>query len=171
MTTYCGIDLSLTSTGVCVRYEDETVTRLVTSKPAKTLDQTIDRLRYLTETVTGLVPRYAHVAVEGPSYGSTTGHQHDRSGLWWLVVDALNRQRATIVSVPPKTRAMYATGNGSAGKDAVLAAMIRKHPLLPINDNNVADAVALCDIAARYFGHPVDDLPETHTRAMKGIRP
>lgn len=176
MSYFVGLDLSLTGTGVCVRpgdgsSDDGVVLVLVQTKPQKCLGDTYLRLRQIVAKVTDHVPSGSKVCVEGPSYGSVNGHQHDRSGLWWMIYEQLNGLGCEIVSVPPTSRAMYATGKGNAGKDSVLAAMVRKHPSLLINDNNIADAVALCDMACRFYAHPVDpDLPETHMRAMKGIK-
>lgn len=170
MRAVVGLDLSLTGTGVCIRDGETTETELFVTKPERSTLGTWQRLASIASTVCVLVPNGSLVCVEGPSYGSRNGHQHDRSGLWWLVVSMLYECGCTVIVCPPTSRAMYATGKGNAPKDAVLAAMIRKHPELDITNNNVADAVALCDIASRYAGQPVDpDLPQTHTRAMKGI--
>jgi hypothetical protein len=100
---------------------------------------------------------------------SKFGHPHDRSGLWWLVYDMLAAKSCTVVSVAPTSRAKYATGKGNAGKDAVLAEVIRKHLDLDIRSNDVADAVILDDIARRLSGQPADTPPATHLKAMEGI--
>lgn len=169
--TTAGLDLSLTSTGICVTVAGERYIRRVQTKPAPGLRSTRKRLLSITAEVEKMVARGSYVCVEGPSMASKFGHPHDRSGLWWLVVDMLMRNSCTVVSVPPKSRAKYATGNGNAAKDAVLAAVIRKHPDLPIVCNDVADAVALDDIANRLNGTPLDDPPATHLKAMEGITP
>ena len=165
-----GIDLSLTSTGLA---DNRGRTERVRTKPATTVPGTVRRLLDITEAVRGFADIWASldiqddadlVVIEGPSYGSTTGQQHTRGGLWWLVVSSL--RDFPILVVPPTTRAMYATGKGNAGKDEVLTSAIRRYPAYDITGNDVADAVVLAAIGARMLGHPIDDLPKTHLRAL-----
>lgn len=165
-----GIDLSLTSTGICVTGDGERYIRRIQTKAVPDLRATRRRLLSISAEIEGMVPRGSYVCIEGPSMASKFGHPHDRSGLWWLVVDMLMRNSCTVVSVPPTSRAKYATGKGNAAKDAVLAAVIRKHPDLPIVCNDVADAVALDDMANRFNGTPLDDPPATHLKALEGVK-
>lgn len=168
-----GIDLSLTSTGLADSHG--TTLRLKTS-PTSGADATWEthrRLRHIAREVTSFVDGYGYdladlVVIEGPSLGSSTGQAHTRGGLWWLTIDYILRAdgSASILVVPPTTRAMYATGKGNAGKDEVLAAAIKRYPTLNITGNDVGDAVILSAIGARMLGHPIDDLPKTHLRAL-----
>jgi crossover junction endodeoxyribonuclease RuvC len=157
-----GLDLSLTSTGVAVATQDGAVTDRITSKPVPnaTLEDRDVRLyaieRRVMEYVTGDVDL---VVVEGPSYGSTTGHQHDRAGLWWLVVDALFRRGQRVVEVPPSSRMKYATGRGNASKDDVLSAVIRRYPHVDVNGNDEADALILAAMGARHLERPLEPGP------------
>ncbi|HEY8296341.1 MAG TPA: hypothetical protein VIG41_13440 [Micrococcaceae bacterium] len=171
MTTTAGLDLSLTGTGVAITVDGQRSIARISTPPTADLSGTHKRLLKIVDAVEHLVPRGSLVCIEGPSMASKFGHPHDRSGLWWLVADMLYRNSCRIVAVPPTTRAKYATGKGNAGKDAVFAAVIRKHPDLPINSNDVADAVILDDIANRLNGTPLDSPPETHLKAMEGIAP
>jgi hypothetical protein len=166
--TTAGLDLSLAGTGVAVTEDGQRTINRISTKPTADLSGTHKRLLSIVAAIEHLVPRGSLVCIEGPSMASKFGHPHDRSGLWWLVADMLYRNSCTIVSVPPTTRAKYATGKGN---DLVFAAVIRKHPALPINSNDVADAVILDDIANRLNGTPLDDPPATHLKAMEGITP
>ena len=77
---------------------------------------------------------------------------------------------APILTVPPPTRAMFATGRGNAGKDEVLAAAIRRYPAWGIAGNDIADATVLAAIGARLLGHPLEEsLPQTHLRALNKL--
>jgi crossover junction endodeoxyribonuclease RuvC len=149
-----GLDLSLTGTGVAIFDEGGIRTGLITSKGKKvdTLAQRAARLTTLFEQITNLIPERALVVIEAPTPGSN-GHQHDRSGLWWMVVSYL-RPFNVVVEIAPGTVKKFATGNGAAGKDAMLAAAIRRYPSAEVNDNNVADAVHLMAMGARHLGHP-----------------
>ncbi len=148
-------------------------TRRIQSKGAKdaTLAERQDRLNQITEQVITHVDGADLIIIEGPSYGSNTGSQHDRSGLWWLIVDNLIDHGHPVVEVSPHQRQMYATGRGNASKDQVLAAAIKRYPLWDITGNDIADAVILTAIGARAIGRPIEDsLPQTHLRAMDKLR-
>jgi len=96
------------------------------------------------------------VVIEGPSYASTGGSSHDRSGLWWLVVGNLYARGIDVVEVAPNTLKKYATGKGNASKDAVLSAMVRRFPDLDFDSNDLADALALASMGARHLARPVE---------------
>ena len=177
-----GIDLSLTSTGLADSYGQ---TRRVQTKPAGTgVAEVLARLHTISEAVSNFAnvyvvdpaywePSPALVVVEGPSFASTGGQQHTRSGLWWMAVDAVNDYGIVndppipILVVPPTTRAMYAAGKGNAGKDEVLASAIKRYPAWDITGNDIADAVVLCAIGARLLGQPIEgSLPKANLRAL-----
>ncbi len=177
-----GVDLSLTSTGLADSHGR--VQRVQTKGHAS--DSTADVLRRLnhisievaTFATRGMsegagsryaVPNPAHlVVIEGPAYSrGAMGGQHLRAGQWWLVADRIDIRDLPILVVPPNVRAMYATGKGNAGKDAVLAAAIKRYPAWEITGNDIADAAILAAIGARMLGHPVEDsLPKSHLRAL-----
>lgn len=171
-----GVDLSLASNGLAD--SRGRVQRVQTKGHAS--DSTCDVLRRLnhialevaTFATMGMsdsgagsryaVPDQSHlVVIEGPAFSrGAMGGQHARAGLWWLVADRID-------VVPPNVRAMYATGKGNAGKDAVLAAAIKRYPAWEITGNDIADAAILAAIGARMLGHPVEDsLPKSHLRAL-----
>jgi len=116
----------------------------------------------------GHVAHPADLAViEGPAYSrGQMGGQHAKAGSWWLIVDNLASAGIPILVVPPNVRAMYATGKGNAGKDEVLAAVVKRYPGYDVDSNDIADALAMCALGARLLGHPIDDLPKTHLRAL-----
>ena len=178
-----GLDLSLSSTGVAILGDGEHRILTLGSKPAgdrlrdrrRRLRDRRRRLSSLTDDIWDATETLGHpalVVVEGPSYGSRTGSQHDRSGLWWLVVDMLSDVDTApeVVEVPPACRTRYATGKGNADKDAVLAAAVRRYPWADVTGNDTADALILAAMGRRALGHPVDDpLPKTHLAAMAGV--
>jgi len=150
-----GLDLSLTGTGVVHIDEVGISTSLIKSKGTRrdSLAQRAHRLATLREQITDLIPERALVVVEQPAYASGTGSMHDRSGLWWLMVASLIPFH-NVTEVAPGTVKKFATGKGNAGKDEMLAAAIRRYPSADITDNNVADAMHLAAMGARYLGHP-----------------
>lgn len=155
--TVVGLDPSLTGTGVA-RIDDygiHTVLIKSTGKKGDSLASRARRLASLLSQIGNLVPEGALVVIEQPAYSQTGGSHHDRSGLWWLVVAFLHNFHK-IVEVAPGTLKKFATGVGNAGKDQMLAAAIRRYPAAEVVDNNVADAVHLAAMGARYLGHPLE---------------
>lgn len=164
-----GLDLSLAATGL----SDGIRTWLIKSRGAKdaTLDQRGRRLSRLADEIVDSTTAESPdlVLVEGPSFGQARqGGQHDRAGLWWLVVEALitGGYGLHVVEVPPATLKMYATGKGNASKDEVLAQVVRRYPDVDVFENNTADALVLAAMGLRHSGHTIDVLPQQHLRAM-----
>ena len=171
------VDLSLTSTGIAMLevgpFSGWTgIVERITSegRADATLPERVDRITKLASTVWVQCSNADLVLIEGPSYGSKGGHKHDRSGLWWLVLDSLWRSKIPVVEVAPNTLKRYATGKGIAGKDQVLAAVVRRYPTVEVTGNDEADALVLAAMGARHLGEPIDDpLPKTHLAAMDAV--
>lgn len=172
--TVMGIDLSLTCTGIAIMTGGTLQTHTVRSrgKSDASLSERATRLRFMALDlelhVIKIKPRV--VVIEGPSYNSRHGHPHDRSGLWWMVVSALQHRAIPVTEVPPMCRAKYGTGDGRANKDQVLYAARTRWGYEGC-DHNEADAVILAAMGARVLGCTKDDdLPVTHLSAMEKIR-
>lgn len=175
-----GLDLSLTSTGLAfMRWNegDDALERVTmrlrsTGDANATLYQRAARLHRLAHDIIDATASVSPdlVVVEQPAFSRTTGHMHDRSGLWWMVTGQLIAHDHRTVEVAPTARAKYATGAGNAGKDAVLAAAVKRYPDWDITGNDVADAVILAAMGARHLGHPIDSLPQVHLAAMTKVR-
>lgn len=155
---YVGLDLSLTSTGVAIIHGNVTTVQRLTSKGSKgaTTAQQTERILNIVERIARAVPDTEHtrIAVEGPSYGSTGSAAHILGGLWWMVRAYL--RDSDVIVVPPGTVKKYATGKGNAGKDEVLAAVVRRYPTVEVRGNDEADALVLAAIVARLNGAPID---------------
>jgi len=163
-----GLDLSLTSTGVAT-IDPEGVVVLDRWRPNATGHP---RLDWLGDQVAHVIAGARLVVMEGPAYGSaklaSASGQHERAGLWWLVAHQVWRAGIPMAVVPPNVRAMYGAGKGNAGKDEVLAAVIRRHPALPIRGNDQADALILAAMGVRHLGRPLEEfLPQENLRAME----
>jgi crossover junction endodeoxyribonuclease RuvC len=173
-----GVDLSLTCTGIAVATQNGAVTDRITSKPTPhaTLTDRTNRLQTLARVVVGFTKGADLVVIEAPTYATNTGSQHDRSGLWWLVVARLSSALVPTVEVSPTTRCRYATGRGNASKDDVLSAVIRRYPHVDVNGNDEADALILAAMGARFLGRPIEPLrgqvcalAQTHLAAMDAV--
>ncbi|QDZ15803.1 crossover junction endodeoxyribonuclease RuvC [Humibacter ginsenosidimutans] len=167
-----GLDLSLTATGIATVGDTTNVLTLKSKGNATaTLDERALRLHNLTLDIITRAVFGDTVVIEQPAYGQTGGSHHDRSGLWWLVVDALIPEVDRLIEVTPQTVKKYATGKGNASKDEVLAAVVRRYPNVPVANNNEADALILAAIGARLSGTPIESgLPLTHIDALAKVR-
>jgi Holliday junction resolvasome RuvABC endonuclease subunit len=166
MTRIVGVDPSLTSTGVCVvNVTDERCTvafeSVTSSAPKRPADrkqprtiQRVRRIRALRNAIVDLCRGADLVVIEAPTYSpSTSGAQHDRSGLWWTTVMSLDHLDIPLVEVSPTTVKKFATGKGNADKTSVAAALTRWWPSdlpgidQPYGDDQF-DALALASIGA-----------------------
>lgn len=170
-----GLDLSLTATGVATIANGIAETR--TLKPAPKM-LAHERLAWVVQEVWEYAGRFQFdlvdlVVVEGPSYGNQgsgrqSGH-HERAGLWWLMTHTLWEHGSYTAVVPPAALKKYATGKGSAGKDAVLLATARRFPNFA-GDNNEADALWLAAMGADHLGEPVVAMPAAHRAALDAVK-
>lgn len=181
MIVVVGLDLSLTSTGaaritpdgvtVC-RIESKTRARRKTD-PQPTLADRGMRLRRHATNVLSLCSGARMVCVEGPSFASSGAGTWDRAGFWWMIVNSLLASGIPVVEIPPSNLKTYALGKGNGAgtdKDQVLAAVVRRYPDVDVTGNDVADALVLAAMGARFAGFPIDDLPQTHLRGMTKVR-
>lgn len=170
-----GLDLSLTSAGA-VRVEDGRIIGHLNPKTkgsrSATLHQRRERLYGIANEVVDFAKGVDLAVVEAPSYGSTGGSAHDRSGLWWIVVDALRHDGIPVVEVAPQTRAKYGSGKGNSKKDVVFAFVVELYTGLfgmKIPNDDVADAIILAAMGSRHLGQPVEDweIDEPRLAAME----
>jgi crossover junction endodeoxyribonuclease RuvC len=159
-----GLDLSLSSTGVASSLG--WVDRI---KPKTT---GLTRMREIVAAIHMFTSTSAIglVVVEGPSFGSVTGSQHERGGLWWMVVEAIDRRGIPWMQVPPAVLKKYATGRGNAPKDEVLAAAIRRFPESAIRGNDEADALWLAAIGAQLSGEPMCSMPAVNCAGLTKLK-
>lgn len=172
-----GLDLSLTGTGVASNVRGVDLVES-TGHKGDSLVQRHKRLQNLTVDILGAFvdlddvtcDQPSLVVIEQPAFSRTQGSQHDRSGLWWLVVSTLHDLDIPVAEIVPGQLKKYATGKGGAGKDVVLAEVVRRFPEYTGNNNNTADAYVLMAMGLDHLGHPLVDLPKTHRDALDAVR-
>lgn len=184
-----GLDLSLTSAGIARLTTidgDDPLTWTCTVGASGETDATLaqrwwrldaQRTRVLSEVGTPDL-----VVVEGPAMASAHGQQHDRSGLWWLILDDLLGRGAAVVEVPPLTLKVWATGSGAtSGPNKVTKARVVREvrrdyghlfdiPSEAHGGSDIADAVALATLGAAHLGAPLVEVPTSHLRALRKVR-
>lgn len=164
-----GIDMSMTGMGVA-RIDTRTgdiATLLLKSSPHRARARTARgksvqllrhraaRLHRLASAVVSFAQMSDLAVIEAPSYGSKGGMSRDRDGLWWLIVGELEADICAVAEVAPKSRALYATGDGGADKSMILAAC-RNDYACELDDDNIADALVLAAMGARQYGEPIE---------------
>lgn len=158
-----GLDLSLTSTGVaCNR---GWVERIRTGPNPNVFE----RLRVIAGTVASFASGADLIVVEGLAMGSQTGQHLTRAGMWHVVMENLDARGYRWAQVPPATLKKYATGKGNAGKDEVLAAVIRRFPNVEVRGNDEADALVLAAMGADHLGFPMVDMPAVNRGALAKV--
>lgn len=165
-----GLDLSLTSTGAAVIEGARVGLTCIRPDPGAGDHPRIDFIR---SRVWHLAELADLVVIEGPSYGSVTGKQHERAGLWWICARMLWRAGIPYAVVVPAALKKYALGKGSGkgtGKDQVLAAAIRRYPMADADGNDVADALVLAAMGADHLGCPLAPVPQAHRAALAGVK-
>ncbi|MFJ3923068.1 hypothetical protein [Streptomyces sp. NPDC090022] len=158
-----GLDLSLTSTGIA---------GVDWAEALKPRHKGHRRLSWLKCEIYDRTKAADLVVVEGPAFGhgAQAGH-HELGGLWWMITHDLWRRNLPYAVCPPKVRAMYATGNGNAGKGEVRDG-VRQHfgvECEGASRYDKADAVAMACLGAHWLGYPVVALPDSHTRALGSV--
>lgn len=154
-----GLDLSLTSTGLV---DGAGEAHLIGSK-----QRGLDRLAELRDLILDNLAGATLVAIEGYAYGRPN-QAHQLGELGGVIRLALHERDIHIANVPPSTVKLWATGKGNAPKDAVLAAAVRRWP--DINDNNIADAAWLRDLAEHaYSGKDTPEIPAAKARALIAV--
>lgn len=149
-----GVDPSISSTGVAVLGPLTCATLRIQSKPGgQDLAHQLARMRHQVIAVHAAVEEVTPslIVMEGPAYGSPNQMGHMLAGFWWLLAHALEKV-APIAVVQPSTLKKYATGNGRASKDEMVAAAVRGFSQVRIKGNDEADALALAAMGADRFG-------------------
>jgi len=160
-----GLDFSLTSTGVAGATWTEAL------QPKKLSSWA--RLRYICDGVRAYVTDFAPdlVVVEGPSYNSIGGHQHERGGLWWMATEIIDSLAIPIASAPPSNIKKYATGVGGgpkAGKDFVMLSAARHFPWFE-GGNDEADALWACAMGYDRLEAPLAKMPAVNRTALEKV--
>lgn len=171
MTAVLGIDQSLRGTGLALYADGETVTALVRADLGEGVAGIRQAVRYIVGRVVTFAPACDLYVLEAPiipRHGS--GLALERAWLFGLLFDQLY-SRGQVATVHPMTRALYATGNGRASKEEVVAAVAAVHSPLAVVDDNVADALALMGMGCRWLGSPVDgEISSKQAKAMRSAR-
>lgn len=153
------LDVSLTSTGWCAE-----------GVPGRIVPKDVvgaARLDLVRERIAGLLGPYVDLVVlEGYAYGARGRAAVSMGELGGVVRLLLHRRRVRWVEVSPSTLKRYATGSGSAGKDAVLVEAVRRLDYEG-SSHDEADALWLWALGMDAAGYPVVEVPKAHREAIE----
>lgn len=172
-----GIDPSLTNTGIAILHDGQPV--LLRSIGHGTLSgrsyaHRSDRIVSECRAVVNALGAASDLAViEGPAYGACNASTHDGSGLWWGLYSTLRARSIPIAVVAPKTRALWATGDGNADKRTVLTT-VRSwawRPKTHVANHDQADALVLAAIGAFHAGDPMPfEVKDRHSANLAAVQ-
>jgi crossover junction endodeoxyribonuclease RuvC len=168
-----GLDLSLVSTGVAGYRITDGPARVwvdrIDGKPWSSLP-TMRRLRTIRAHVLEHVRDADLVVVESLALSRQTGQHLTRAGLWHMVMERVDTLDIPWCEVSPTTLKKYATGRGNAGKDEVLAAVVRRYPDVEVTGNDDADALVLVAMAAHHYQvSTLPTVPASHAAALDKV--
>ena len=161
-----GIDPSLTGTGIA---SSRGWVELVGQKDVTKLPllPRIAAVARLAAEVVQLVGTPDLVVIERPAFSRSGGGAVERHALWFEIVRSLIARQIPVAEAANQHRMRYATGKGSAQKNAIVDAVARRLPLFDTSGNdNLCDAAVLCALGCDWLGHPLAVMPATHRRAV-----
>jgi len=159
-----GLDLSLTSTGICVNG----ATSAITSKHKEVwrLKDIRDQLfLYLLERkVQGAV-------IEGYAFSARNSQSHKIGELGGVVRLLLHEMMIPFVDVPPTSRAKFATGRGNAAKTEVISAVSARTGLIwsGKSADDECDAWLLEEMGLQALGLGKYSWPEVNMSSLRNV--
>jgi Holliday junction resolvasome RuvABC endonuclease subunit len=163
--TILGLDLSLTSTGICVdgRYYAITPKNLAG----------IERLDHISSAILAEIAASSvdAVIVEGYSFASRASQAHSIGELGGVVKTDLWRNGIPVVVVPPTSRAKFATGRGNAPKEEVISAVSARTGIVWSGGSadDMCDAWILEEMALCWLGMSRWSWPDANLLALEKV--
>lgn len=184
MAIVCGIDPSLTSTGIAIlRGGRPVLLRSVGTTPdVKDWDHRVRRITRQCWNVVRLIERKGRpdlAMVEAPLTFDTGGDAYDRYALFVELMRHLQHWGTPTAVVNNLTRCKWATGKGGKSSKEITRAQHKREVLeavrktwepwaAHITNDDIADGLTLAEIGARGAGDPLHFPPAPrHIRAMQ----
>ena len=164
-----GIDQSLTSTGLAVASGPAARPLLARIRTGKLRGH--DRLALILAEIAQQADGCGLAVLERViNYPGKGDAPLDLSGLSWMIRHMLWQRDIPYVVISPPERAKFITGSGGAGKDEVLAAVIRRFgPDVPVMSNDVADALVFAAMGCEWLGQPIVALPAAQREVIWSV--
>ena len=164
MPTIVGLDLSLTSTGMCVNGDAGSMSTTLKGIP---------RLNCISSMITNRLSEVSDpaVCIEGYSFGSRNSQAHSIGELGGVVRMALWKRDIPWVDIPPTCRAKFATGKGNAAKNEVVSSISARTGIVWSGKgaDDMCDAWILEEMGRVHFGIARYEWPQVNLSAMDKV--
>lgn len=164
MPTSVGLDLSLTSTGICANGDAQTISTNLKGIP---------RLNCISSMITNRLSEVLSpmVCIEGYSFGSRNSQAHSIGELGGVVRLTLWKRNIPWVDIPPTCRAKFATGKGNAAKNEVVSAISARTGIVWSGKgaDDMCDAWILEEMGLVHFGLSRYNWPKENLSALEKI--
>jgi crossover junction endodeoxyribonuclease RuvC len=179
----CGIDPSLTGTGIAILHDGNPIALKKIGYPGHNGASDLDRSRRvvsLRHEIVNYVRQFTPhlVTIESPAYAQNHGSACDRHAYWHYLIHEFGvAGPERYAGITPTARAMFATGNGHASKKQVIDTVntwwphlnLRTEPVTRQQDNE-ADAVVLAVMGAAWAGDPLPfEMKDRHRNNLEAI--
>ena len=145
------LDISIRCTGYCVFDGNKNLIAFGTIKTNNN-NSMYERLNHLVKRIRSLVIEHEieQCAIEAPAYGARGAMSYSLFGVHFFVVWLLNSLRLSVAQYTPTSLKKFATGNGRAGKEDMVAALPNEVRQLFVN-SNLKKTTGLYDVTDAYF--------------------
>lgn len=147
MSNFCGIDLSLSGTGIVVINKKHKILEklLVSTSPNLSVEERID---IIVKKFDSIILKYniEEANVEGLAFGLRGQRSLELAGLHYCFRVRLVTHKIPFRITPPTVLKKFVTGSGKAKKNLMLLSVYKKWKVT-FKDDNLADAYSL----ARYL--------------------
>ena len=158
----CGIDPSLTGTGVAVlgstpddTWTTHTFTVSTTGRDSDDDARQLDRMCYVVSTVADVAAHSDVLVIERPAFAARGSATVLLAGLYWELLRRVLRWEIPTVLVTPSSLKKYATSKGNADKRTVSRATALMWPEVATKSGDEDDALVLASIGADMLDLPM----------------
>jgi len=161
---FVGIDLSLTSTGICHGGSPSVIS--TKSRGPERLSEVSKKVLDYCNSVNN-----CFVLIEGYSFASRNSQAHSIGELGGCVRLRLWEAGIPFVEIPPTCRAKFATGKGNAGKSEVISSISARTGIIwsGAGADDMCDAWVLEEMGLAKVGESEYDWPLTNLSAMDKV--
>lgn len=161
---FVGVDLSLTSTGIC---------SLGSPSIISTKSRGTERLFHISTQILNycINIKSCFVLIEGYSFASRNSQAHSIGELGGCVRMKLWESGIGFVEIPPTCRAKFATGRGNAGKGEVISSISAKTGIVWSGSgaDDMCDAWVLEEMGLAKVGKSKYDWPSNNMSALDRV--
>lgn len=169
---FVGLDLSLTSTGFCLKQGKTITIDTVKTDPKKFKDD-LDRLVHIRDTLLRMIPKDVRmICVEDfftPSNAMQIGSAIKLAMLGTAVRMALYEKGIPFITIAPSQLKKFVTGKGVGDKSMILREVYKRWGI-DAKDDNQADASVLAYLAEALVATIADDTPKFQVEVIKTVR-